>query len=928
MPVLETVGSPLKFKTLPPPFAPAFFLPTFQFIAMVRQQQHTATVKNVLSGDTVILRGKPKANGPPAERLLALSNVQAPRLGNKDRDDEAFAFGAREYLRKLLVGKEVVFIPEYTVTTVNPPREYGYISLPNNEDVAELGVKNGWLKVREGKARGKEEDQEATLATLATLRQLEEEAQHEKRGMWNDNEDGKRNVSYTFDRDGRNFLNQYKGKPLDAVIEQVRDASTYRVLLHLPDKSQQIITLFVTGIKAPAAKRDNAPADQPNAPEPFGEEGKYFVETRLLQRGVKVILEGLAQSGSQNFVGSIKHPAGNIAELLLTNGYVKCLDWSITLATDGPAALRNAERAAKEKKLRVWRDFVAKEKTNDSEFDAQVTKIVNGDTIIVKTKAGVERKIQFSSLKQAQRGAGSTMPGGKSRDIKEVGYQFEAREFLRKKLIGKQVHVVIDYHKPAQDGFEAKDCATVTLGNANISEQLVERGLATVVRHRKDDDNRSHCYDQLLLAESKAQEAQKGQHSTKEQPIVRIVDASENAAKSRQFLSFLKRSGKLNAVVDHIANGSRLFVWVPKENCRLTFVLAGIRAPRVGRTANEKSEPFGAEALAYVSEKCLQRDVEIEVENVDKTGAFIGNLFIQGENLAVSLLQRGLVSVHEYSANESHYANQFFTAERNAQSEKKGIWQHHDDKAKEIVEDVAAEENAGPRREYIDVVVSDIVSGSNFYVQIINAEIRQLETLMTELSKYQNGRPHEAIKPRVGEIVSARFTEDDAWYRAKVRRITHEGVHVLYIDYGNSEILSTSRIRALPDRFKSLKPQAHEAVLSFVQSPEKDADYGLEAHEFLRELTGNKQLVANVDARENGVMCLTLYDPSSSHRAEASLNLEMVQEGHALVTPKVRYARGNQTILKSLEEAMESARKGRYGVFVHGDYSLTEEERF
>lgn len=47
-----------------------------------------ATVKNVLSGDTVILRGKPRANGPPAERLMALSNVQAPRLGNTTRSDE------------------------------------------------------------------------------------------------------------------------------------------------------------------------------------------------------------------------------------------------------------------------------------------------------------------------------------------------------------------------------------------------------------------------------------------------------------------------------------------------------------------------------------------------------------------------------------------------------------------------------------------------------------------------------------------------------------------------------------------------------------------------------------------------------------------------------------------------------------------------
>ncbi|CAO3623878.1 unnamed protein product [Cunninghamella blakesleeana] len=121
--------------------------------------QHKAVVKNVLSGDTVILRGKPRPNGPPAERLLALSNVQAPRLGNNSRDDEPFAFGAREFLRKLLVGKEVAFVPEYTINTVTPPREYGSIILANGDNVAHVGVKEGWLKVREGKFKFNDQDE-------------------------------------------------------------------------------------------------------------------------------------------------------------------------------------------------------------------------------------------------------------------------------------------------------------------------------------------------------------------------------------------------------------------------------------------------------------------------------------------------------------------------------------------------------------------------------------------------------------------------------------------------------------------------------------------------------------------------------------------------------------------------------------------------
>jgi staphylococcal nuclease domain-containing protein 1 len=41
---------------------------------------------------------------------------------------------------------------------------------------------------------------------------------------------------------------------------------------------------------------------------------------------------------------------------------------------------------------------------------------------------------------------------------------FEAREYLRKKLIGKKVHVVIDYIQEARDGYPEKVCATVSIG--------------------------------------------------------------------------------------------------------------------------------------------------------------------------------------------------------------------------------------------------------------------------------------------------------------------------------------------------------------------------------------------------------------------------------------------------------------------------------
>jgi staphylococcal nuclease domain-containing protein 1 len=64
-------------------------------------------------------------------------------------------------------------------------------------------------------------------------------------------------------------------------------------------------------------------------------------------------------------------------------------------------------------------------------------------------------------------------------------------------------------------------------------------------------------------------------------------------------------------VVDFVSAGSRFKLFLPKENAKITFVLAGIRAPRTARAGtNEKSEPYGVESYKFAS-KYLQRDVEV-----------------------------------------------------------------------------------------------------------------------------------------------------------------------------------------------------------------------------------------------------------------------------------------------------------------------------
>ncbi len=54
-------------------------------------------------------------------------------------------------------------------------------------------------------------------------------------------------------------------------------------------------------------------------------------------------------------------------------------------------------------------------------------------------------------------------------DPKQAYYAHEAREFLRKKLIGKNVKVQVDFIRPREGEYEQRESATVRVGNQNAS---------------------------------------------------------------------------------------------------------------------------------------------------------------------------------------------------------------------------------------------------------------------------------------------------------------------------------------------------------------------------------------------------------------------------------------------------------------------------
>ncbi|XP_076336232.1 staphylococcal nuclease domain-containing protein 1-like [Tachypleus tridentatus] len=892
------------------------------------QQSQTPTaqrgiVKQVLSGDAIIIRGQPRG-GPPPEKQINLSYINAPKLARRgnpnvetsqETKDEPYAWEAREFLRKKLIRKEVCFTIEYKVP--NSTREYGLVFIgkdTSDENVVESLVVEGLVEVRRAGVKPSDIQQK--------LCELEDAAKAAGKGKWSTDPSHShvRDMKYTVENP-RNFIDSLHHAPVKAIVEHVRDGSTLRVLL-LPD--YYLLTVMISGIRCPTFKTSED--GQTQVGESFADEAKFFTECRLLQREVEVILESVS---NQNFFGSILHPNGNIAELLLKEGFARCVDWSITFVTGGPDKLRAAERSAKDARLRIWRDYAPSGPSIDSkdkEFTGKVVEVVNADSLVIKLGNGSLMKVFLSSIRpprlseDKQSEIQKDSKGRSFRPLYDIPYMYEAREFLRKKLIGKKVNVSKDYIQPASNSFPEKVCCTVTIGGQNVAEALISKGLATVVRYRQDDDQRSTHYDELLAAEMKAQKSGKGLHSKKDMPVHRVVDLSGDLSKSKQFFPFLQRAGRMEGVVEFVASGSRLRIFVSRENCLITFLLGGISCPRGPRPGPGggmlEGEPWGEEAHKFTKELCHQREVEIEVETMDKAGNFIGWMWIDNINLSIALVQEGLASVH-FTAERSPHYSALQIAENSAKKRGDKIWTGFE----EPKEEEKKEDNVERKISYRSVIITEVQSNLKFYAQHVE-EGPQLEEMMSKLREELASNPPlpGSFTPRKGVLCASKFV-DDQWYRARIEKVAGNIVHVFYIDFGNREVTDPTKLAVLPTIYQGLSPAAHEYGLACISMPE-DSEYIEDARHALIQDTDNRALLLNVEYRVGGIEYVTLY--MSEDKEDILKNL--ISEGLLMV--ENRKEKKLQKVVTEYKSAEKTARWQRLNLWRYGDFTEDDAKEF
>jgi staphylococcal nuclease domain-containing protein 1 len=858
-------------------------------------------VKAVLSGDTIIVQGAPKG-GPPPEKQISLNGISAPRLARRDGEDEPFAWASREGLRLTCIGKQV----DFQVEKIDPTtlRESGIVTF-NGQNLAEYMVAEGLAKVAKGAPQ--------PPANLDELVRREEAAQGQGKGLWNSNQAGAvRKIPPAFDATSAEaYVSKNKGKKVRGVVESFRDAACFRATL-LPEYHQA--TIMLSGLQAPGFKKENGQ----ELAQPFARDAKFFVEARLLNREVDIMIEGCDKYG--NLVGMVLHPNGNMSEMLLSNGLARLADWSFGYSTI-QAQLKAAEAKARDGRVRIWKDFTPKAAAvGTGEFIGKVVEVVSGEVLIIQDANGSDRKLSLSSIRVPKLGR---------RDDAPEPYALEAKEAVRSKAIGKKVKVNVEYVReiPPNSG-EERGFATVIVENkTNLAKMLIELGYAQCVKHRLAEDTATD-YADYQRAEEEAKEKKKGLHNPNAPPARRTTDlsAKDAKAKAQTALVSFQHKGKMRAICDYVINGARMKVYLPKESTILTVALAGVRCPQ-GSRAGVPGEAYGDEATNFTRELCFQRDLEIEIDSLDRGGAFIASVSINKKDLGVLLLESGLAWISSGIGITSEHE----VSENLAKKEEKKVWKGWEEKMQaleaERAEAMAAEgANSG---KWSDIAIAEIIDGVTVYVHKATDKLAELETQMATFGSWAASQAANSdYSPKVGDVTAALLADDGKWYRVRIEQRDGEGFFCQFIDYGTRDVIQVADLRepSADSGFPSvdaIPAQATECRLAYCKPPRaEDEELCYESGLKLRELIWEKSVQMAVDYTMNKVEFITLKVEGQ----DLSVNSQLLQAGLVTVDKKLaRRHKGKEAALIADEEV---ARRSRLNCFEYGEYDSDEDVKW
>ncbi|XP_061195891.1 RING finger protein 17-like isoform X2 [Saccostrea echinata] len=166
------------------------------------------------------------------------------------------------------------------------------------------------------------------------------------------------------------------------------------------------------------------------------------------------------------------------------------------------------------------------------------------------------------------------------------------------------------------------------------------------------------------------------------------------------------------------------------------------------------------------------------------------------------------------------------------------------------------------------VSVTHIINPCKFMVQL-KEDQPTLRKLSKQINLWANTSGANEIPTEVkpGDLVIVKYTQDDDWYRGRVKQVLGKNnvnkmqLEVLYIDYGNSEIVGLERVRKMQTRFQN-HPEFMVECSLFDIIPPDTGGWSKEATQHFCKMTENKTLYMTVIREVNNVLHVDLSKPA------------------------------------------------------------------
>jgi staphylococcal nuclease domain-containing protein 1 len=763
------------------------------------EKLYEGLVKGVPSGDSIIISGKVKKNSDdvPEEKTIFLSVVSAPRCAHSNNpEEEPYGWESRDFLRRAVLGKVVKYTVDYKIND----RTFGQVYLEGKNVAIDL-VKNGLAKVG---FISKNNESLAKGEYFTKLQSSENEAKKSKVNIWGNQERHKRKIVSMNDDDYNTseILNFCKGKEMEGIVEYVINCAVYIIFI------KDLKTYIKTNLRFVAL---------PNSKDTvIYKAGKAYVERLLLHHDVKVIVH--AVDDNKNFTSDVIDKKGSFATFIVRNGYTKLYLGNNTYLSEEITALKQAQSHAKKDKLRVWKDDTSEETEGGLNLENAEKKIEtlegiclqvhSGDSLTIKTSSG-QHRIFLSHLKAPN----LAKPGTEEPD---QPWAWQAREHLRKVLVGRNVRCELDYSRVIQKDNKSMNFYSVIRTDfgkdgkeKNINSELIEQGLVNFIPPRGDKDGISRYLDTYTAADKIAKDKKVGVNSQKIPPNPNYSDLiSANKTKKKEFSSFLINKKNLSCVVEYVFSGSKFKLRIDNNKCMIPFSILGIKTVQKDKNNTDIMDLLHKQAIDFSNDNILQREAICDITQCDRVGNYFGYLYVDKVNYATTLIKEGLAVFNPVS--NVLNSNEFKKAEQEAESLKKGVWAY--DNVANFLKDgenFSLPESFKERNDDIKVRVTDYIDFNNFYVNILpNKTLKMIEDV---LSKYDSGKlKGTPIEPPVkkGLFCIAKYKNDDKYYRAHITRVLKDDkFEVEFIDYGTVDTVLIDDLIKMDSTISTFEPQ-------------------------------------------------------------------------------------------------------------------------